>query len=65
MTRVAYCGLDRRRAPINGDEHRPCWTGRPVTPVRSAARPLRHNRGRGDLVAVGSVDVGLWADAEA
>ena len=23
--KVGYCGLDRRRLPLNGDEHRGCW----------------------------------------
>ena len=22
---LRYCGLDRRQAPLNGDEIRPCW----------------------------------------
>ncbi len=24
-SQVGYCGLDRRRAPLRGDEIRPCW----------------------------------------
>jgi hypothetical protein len=65
VARVAYCGLDPRRTPIAGDEHRGCWSGRPLAPVRSAARPLRVRRADGELVAAGSVDLGLWVDAEA
>jgi hypothetical protein len=26
---IGYCGLDRTRRPLNGDEIRGCWTGRP------------------------------------
>ena len=25
-----YCGLDRRRLPLVGDEIRPCWQARPA-----------------------------------
>ncbi len=24
---LGYCGLDRRREPLSGDERRGCWTG--------------------------------------
>jgi hypothetical protein len=27
--RVGYCGLDRTRAPLTGDETRPCWQASP------------------------------------
>jgi hypothetical protein len=27
---IGYCGLDRRRQPLVGDEIRACWESRPV-----------------------------------
>jgi hypothetical protein len=37
---VGYCGLDRRRAPLLGDEIRACWEGGPfsMAPAIPAAR---------------------------
>ncbi len=61
---VSYCGLDRRRAQLGGDEHRGCWEARPSSPVRSAARPFRDRHESSELVAVASVDLGLWVDRE-
>jgi hypothetical protein len=28
---IGYCGLDRHRRPLDGDEIRPCWESRPIT----------------------------------
>jgi hypothetical protein len=64
VARVVYCGLDPTRAPIAGDEHRGCWSGRPSAPVRSAARPLRDRRSGDELVPAGSVDLGLWVEPD-
>jgi hypothetical protein len=34
-SRLGFCGLDRRRTPIHGDEVRPCWEdGALVAPDR-------------------------------
>lgn len=27
---VGYCGFDRLREPLSGEERRPCWTGAPA-----------------------------------
>jgi hypothetical protein len=36
---VGFCGLDRRRAPLSGSEHRGCWAAaRPS--LAAAARPV-------------------------
>jgi hypothetical protein len=37
---MGYCGLDRRRAPLLGDEIRACWEGGPfsMAPTIPAAR---------------------------
>jgi len=37
---MGYCGLDRRRAPLLGDEIRACWEGGPfaLAPTIPAAR---------------------------
>jgi hypothetical protein len=63
VARVGYCGLDRSRQPLSGDERRACWSGALATVARPAARS-RRDRG-GELVTAGSVDLGLWADADA
>ncbi len=34
---IGYCGLDRTRRPLAGDEIRGCWTGRPAA---VAATPI-------------------------
>lgn len=40
---LGYCGLDRRRAPLVGDEIRACWESPPAAvtanPVRQASPP--------------------------
>jgi hypothetical protein len=33
---VGYCGLDRRRVPLRGDEHRGCWTAPAISPEAPA-----------------------------
>jgi hypothetical protein len=33
---VGYCGLDPRRAPLTGREHRGCWAERAAQPVAGA-----------------------------
>jgi len=63
VARVAYCGLDRRRELLRGDERRGCWSSAPAAAAGPAAHP-RRDRG-GELVTAGSVDLGLWADADA
>lgn len=30
---MGYCGLDRRRAPLSGTEHRGCWAARAAQPA--------------------------------
>ena len=57
--KVGYCGLDRRRAPLQGDEIRACWeagalaevTGVPVLPA--FGQPIA-DRGQRDFVEVGA-----------
>jgi hypothetical protein len=58
--KVGYCGLDRRRAPLAGDEIRACWepggaltdaTGGPLAPVFV---PGRSDDQRREFVEVGS-----------
>ena len=34
---IGYCGLDRARRPLRGDEIRPCWEARPDVPEAPAA----------------------------
>jgi len=34
--RLSYCGLDRARRPLSGDEERPCWVRAPSDAARSS-----------------------------
>ena len=36
MANVGYCGLDRRRAPLDGEEIRACWDGIAPLPVEAS-----------------------------
>jgi hypothetical protein len=36
--RIGYCGLDRERRPLAGDEIRGCWDG--IAAIEEAAQPL-------------------------
>jgi hypothetical protein len=36
---IGYCGLDRNRQPLNGDEIRPCWEAWPVSATLPDAPP--------------------------
>jgi len=47
---LGYCGLDRTRRPLRGDEIRGCWTGRPsgetaAAPAAPAPVPPARLRG--------------------
>jgi hypothetical protein len=35
---LGYCGLDRRRQPLRGDEMRGCWEGAAIAPLGIGAR---------------------------
>jgi hypothetical protein len=75
-----YCGLDRRRSPLSGDELRGCWQNdaadRPPDSAPWAARaidPSTTRRPRRDFVPIGEIDAPrggptfryvLWEDAE-
>jgi hypothetical protein len=42
VAQLGYCGLDRTRQPLNGDEIRPCWQARlagPQSPIQIEMRP--------------------------
>jgi hypothetical protein len=55
--RVGFCGLDRSRAPLDGDEVRPCW--------QDAATPLDVEPPFGLLpVLPGQIGGPLWPDPE-
>ena len=36
---LGYCGLDRQRKPLNGDEIRPCWEAADAASVNVPALP--------------------------
>ena len=58
---LGYCGLDRERSPLRGDEIRPCWEAVPEPP---GAEPAS----RADLVVLPieptALRYGLFADSE-
>jgi len=37
---LGYCGLDRQRLPLRGDEIRSCWEGRPGTVLDEPVAPI-------------------------
>jgi hypothetical protein len=37
---LGYCGLDRTRAPLHGDEQRGCWEGRAAVTFAPDAESL-------------------------
>ena len=56
---LGYCGLDRRRGALRGDEIRACWDGRTAVvaePLAAGVRP-----GERDM---GAAIRGFWADPE-
>jgi hypothetical protein len=50
---LGFCGLDRRRLPLHGDEMRPCWAGS-IGPLLQETIPLavRDTRARPPLAFV-------------
>jgi hypothetical protein len=36
---LGYCGLDRQRRPLRGDEIRPCWEAADATSINVPALP--------------------------
>ncbi len=70
---VGYCGLDGRRAPLQGDEIKPCWEGAESVPLDFAARlATLLPEGPSEADTVGMMPVvlnpepgaGLWAEPE-
>jgi hypothetical protein len=72
---LGYCGLDRRRSPLHGDEIRPCWeassasepadddrAARDRTPAFLARGPAREQHRRLEFVPVDPAG-GLTGDA--
>lgn len=51
---VGYCGLDRRRAPLAGDEIRACWEAGPLpsAPTIAPAAPLEPPVARLDFIEI-------------
>jgi hypothetical protein len=58
---LGYCGLDRRRTPLAGDEIRACWEAAPVAltaaptgiPAPAVPRDPAARRGRLEFIEVG------------
>ena len=55
---LGYCGLDRNREPLTGDEIRACWEARPaaedLTEASPAPAPASDHRDRLEFVEVGA-----------
>ena len=58
---LGYCGLDRRRQPLTGDEIRGCWEAWPSgatltepTPTIGPARWIGEHSGRLEFIEVGA-----------
>ncbi|MFL5678888.1 MAG: hypothetical protein ACJ77V_06205 [Chloroflexota bacterium] len=65
---VGFCGLDRQRRPLHGDEIRPCWESRPDVPEtpaagipRGAATPAASVEDRTPVRRLEFVEVGTGA----
>jgi hypothetical protein len=43
---LGYCGLDRKRAPLVGDEIRPCWEAATSVPVVQEVVPITTSTAR-------------------
>jgi hypothetical protein len=56
---LGYCGLDRARSPLNGDEIRPCWETHATT---SQAVIEVEPRQPGEVTAAGGGF--FWGDSE-
>jgi hypothetical protein len=48
---LGYCGLDRRRQPLAGDEIRPCWEGWALTGNLRSNPASREGPASGDAAA--------------
>lgn len=59
---VGYCGIDKGRLPLRGDEIRACWEEAPVHARSDAAGVELPTIDPAPAFADG--DVSLWADAE-
>jgi hypothetical protein len=73
---VGYCGLDARRAPLQGSEIEPCWEAAAAVPVGFAARLVapetsgslvpatESGAAATPLVAAAPSHGGLWSESE-
>jgi hypothetical protein len=59
VAQLGYCGLDRQRSPLHGDEIRPCWEA--VQP--SAAMTPIEVKPRGTSTG-STVASPIWGDSE-
>jgi hypothetical protein len=71
---LGYCGLDRRRVPLLGDEIRPCWEATAAAveaarartlPVAPLERPLVGDGRRREFIEVASSDAATPIDEAA
>jgi hypothetical protein len=60
---VGYCGLDRTRSPLQGDEIRPCWDAA-AAPARPGSRPLAAGGTALTVIAAEPPEFSLFTDAD-
>jgi hypothetical protein len=60
---MGYCGLDRTRSPLRGDEIRGCWEAA-AAPVGLGSRQPATGNGALNVVASDSPEFSLFADAD-
>jgi hypothetical protein len=60
---VGYCGLDRTRSPLQGDEIRPCWDAAAPS-VSPGSRPLPTGGPALTVIAAEPPEFSLFTDAD-
>jgi hypothetical protein len=60
---VGYCGLDRTRSPLHGDEIRGCWEAA-AAPVGPGSRPSAAGNRALNVVASDPPEFSLFADVD-
>lgn len=62
--RINYCGIDKRRKPVSGDDVRPCWVA-PVALQSTAALSKRLDGSSEPAPRISWMTGGLWEGLEA
>jgi hypothetical protein len=60
---VGYCGLDKARSPLQGDEIRPCWDAA-AAPAGAGSRPVAAPGTALTVIAAEPPEFSLFTDAD-